>query len=141
MPWSLPPWYILSSVMSGFFRASGDVAIPAGMIRDSRARVLAAPAEAAEAAVLIVNAVARVVKMNSNGIKKLSALEPGDKGRIISCENDPEVSIRLNHLGLVTGAVVNVYTGSEASNYLVGVNNTRIGLEARLADAITIQQL
>ena len=76
-----------------------------------------------------------------NSIKKLSDLKVGERARVVCCENDPEISKRLNHLGLVTGAIVELYAGSESSNYLIGVNNTRIGLEVILTQAITVQQV
>jgi Fe2+ transport system protein FeoA len=44
-------------------------------------------------------------------------------------------------MGIASGATVEVFTGSKDTNFLIGIGNTRLGLEYKLANAITVQKL
>ena len=74
-------------------------------------------------------------------MEKLSKMNSGEKCRVIAVENDSEIRVRLNDLGVVSGSLIEVLTGSKDSNFLVGIGNTRIGLEYKLAEAITVQRI
>ncbi len=79
--------------------------------------------------------------MAKNNIIPLSGLGNHEKGRVLSFSSDPEILSRLHSMGLAAGAVVEVLAGSESSNYLVSIGNTRIGIEPKLAKAVTVQKL
>ena len=72
---------------------------------------------------------------------KLSEMKKSEKGLVLTFDHNPEIRNRLNNMGLVEGSLVQVLTGSESSNYLISIGNTRIGIEPHLASAITIQRL